>query len=207
MPFGQDIYKNDGTKYRAGTPAAFGCVEVKLMLERRAAGTIPIPEGFDAHTLTFGKQAEQLCASVQAALGLKADGQCGPSTMREGFKPDLQFAAQRVGMKLETICKLISLESNFNPSAFNPAPWPSSYPNGSRDRGIAQINTQTGVADPIAFNVRAAFEYAAGRLSDAIESQDGDLDVAIASYNVGTLGASYYERGRDYVKLYHQQKC
>jgi hypothetical protein len=49
VPFGEGSYKNDGTVYTAGTPGAYGVVECKRMLERRAKEKkVPIPPGFKA---------------------------------------------------------------------------------------------------------------------------------------------------------------
>jgi hypothetical protein len=165
-----------------------------------------LPKGFKADVLTFGSQAEKLCASIQAAYGLKSDGQCGPTTMFAGFKLDLQPIAQAAGLEFETIAKLVMLESRFNPSAYNPAPYPSVYPNGTRDRGPTQINTASGIEDAKAFDALFAFDYSCDRLAQALQHFDNQLDVAIASYNVGNGGAFYYQKGRDYWNLYQKQE-
>lgn len=206
MPFGEDVFQNNGVSYTKGTPAAFGCIEVKRMLARRARDLgVAIPTGFSAESPTFGVRAAELCAAVQPKLQLAADGVCGPDTMRVGFKYDLRTAAQAVGLDFELICKLISLESGFNPSAYNPAPYGETYANGTNDKGIGQKNGSP--SDDAYWNVLTAFAYSCDRLSGAMQRFGGQVDVAIASYNVGNGGAFYYEKGRDYIAAWERQVC
>lgn len=208
MPFGEDVYERTDplTWYTEKTPGAYGVIQCKRGLVRRANDhNLIINPKFSSENLTYGAQAEELCKAVQTALGISPDGKIGPATMRALFKPDLFKAAMGQNVDPEIVCKLISLESGFNPSAFNPAPYGSAYANGTCDKGIGQKNGLP--SDDTYFDVIVALSYTARRIAQAIQKFGGDVEVAIASYNVGEGGATTYRAGRDYVAKFDQQTC
>lgn len=189
------------TFFDAGTPHAYGVVEVKRGLKRRAAELgIAIDPKFNSENYTFGAQAEALCIAVQQGLGVSpADGAVGPTTARAIFKIDLFNAAEAADVDRNLICKMVSLESNFDPAATN-----GPYSNGTMDKGIVEKNGSQD--DDSYFDVLKSLKYIADRMAGAI-SKFGEVDVAIASYNVGEGGAGYYKKARDYIEDVNRQSC
>ncbi len=92
-------------------------------------------------------------------------------------------SAQAKGINPNLLAALLYQESNFKPSSVNP---------GSGDYGIAQINlaSHPGVTKEQAFDPSFAVPFAANMLANNLKHFGGDLNRAIAGYNVGQGGAS-----------------
>jgi peptidoglycan hydrolase-like protein with peptidoglycan-binding domain len=80
----------------------------------------------------FGESVANSVKDFQAAKGLKVDGQVGPVTAKELFRPRVEHVEYGYGIPDGALGKQIWLESAFDPVAVGTV--------DSRDRGMCQIN-------------------------------------------------------------------
>lgn len=107
----------------------------------------------------------------------------------ENLQGLIYHAAQQAGVDPNIFASIL-----FSEHGFQLTPGYNYNPDGSYDRGIAQINTKSHpeVTDEQALNPNFAVPYAAnmlGRYIQQVKQRGGDLNQGIAAYNVGVGGA------------------
>lgn len=130
----------------------------------------------------FGPLTEKATKEFQGSKGITVDGIVGPVTARELCQLRIRTVANGVSVKPAIVAGIIRVESRYDFGALGYV--------DHNDRGIAQINSvaHPQVSDSEAFSSTYAVAFVADYMRDAI-LEFKDLECAIASYNLGTLGA------------------
>lgn len=119
---------------------------------------------------------------------LSAWGGFGPENARELLLPQLR---RRAGKHLSLVFGIIQNESGWDPGAVGYA--------DITDLGLAQINGPSHPTMPAERCLRSqpSFDFATSMIVSALDSFDGDIDPAVASYNLGQGGArSWVKAGK-----------
>lgn len=191
-----------GDTATAGTPRAYGILAIKAELVYRGFA------GMAVESTTFGRGTDRAVRKFQKIMGLAVDGIVGPNTARALFRKRVSEIEAAFGIPDHLLCKLKSLESSNDPGATG---WVD-----PQDRGLYQINEgfHPEVTDDLAFDPDYAGRWT-GRALRAAFNTFKDWDVAIASHNVGTGGATEWQkagkpagtRAAEYVHLVRNAPC
>lgn len=148
----------------------------------------------------FGPVTKRAVKQFQELAGTTPDGVVGPQTSKNLLYPDLR---QRVNQFRNThpktadvltpviVCGVITHESNWDAGAVGYL--------DDRDVGLAQINAEAHPewSEEERLDPMLSFFFVASYLHGALTYFDNDLELAIASYNLGLGGASVWdEKGR-----------
>lgn len=191
------------TRYSPTEPHGYAVVAIKRELERLGYKA----PGFDVTTPLLGGAADKLIKAFQRSRGLRPDGVVGPMTSRLLFRDWVRHEQTRLGIQSDLLCKLISLESGYDPGATGYA--------DPRDRGLAQINSHwhPDVTDAEAFDPHFAITWTAESLRTAYNYLH-DWEAAVAAHNVGLeTSRRWLEAGKPpgtaatYVRLVRGQSC
>jgi peptidoglycan hydrolase-like protein with peptidoglycan-binding domain len=119
-------------------------------------------------------------------------GGIGPDTAKAILLPDLKTRCARRGFQpVQVACGVISTESGWDAAAVG-----FSDP---RDVGLAQINhlAHPTWTEKMRLKPLYSFDFVIDYLDNSLEAFDGDLEDAIASYNLGVGGANrWISQGR-----------
>lgn len=191
------------TRYSPDEPHGYAVVAIKRELLRLGYKGV----NFDPSSPLLGGAADTNIKLFQRSKGLTPDGVVGPRTSKALFRPFVWEEERRVGLPDHLLCKLLSLESGFDPGATGSA--------DPRDRGLAQINAHwhPDVTDAEAFDPHFAITWTAEALRTSYNYLH-DWDGAIAAHNVG-LGTArqWLAAGKPagtaatYVRLVRSQSC
>lgn len=134
----------------------------------------------------LGPKTSTEIIAAQKILGLVADGEAGPKTMKALLWPVVK---QIAGTNAKIVGGLAQHESGWDPGAVG-------YQD-DHDIGLVQIN---GPANPTLteaqrFDYRIAFKYAADRIAAALGTPGYTLDSAICSYGYPAV-AAYWARSQ-----------
>lgn len=192
-------------KYRdraePNTPKAYALTALKRELVYRGYG-----EGLNTESLFFGAAARERVKDFQQDLGMKIDGEVGPTTARRLFKKRIWDSSHKKNVPALMLCKQLNLESGFDPAAVGYV--------DPRDRGLAQINSfwHPEISDEQAFDPAFSIPWAANYLSENFKAL-GDINAALAAHNVGRFYARkwldenkpisglYTAEGKDYAAI------
>jgi peptidoglycan hydrolase-like protein with peptidoglycan-binding domain len=130
----------------------------------------------------FGPQTDRAVRLVQTSAGLKADGMVGRNTMKVLLTPRIKLIAAKHKEPWEPLVGIMTYEGAWDPGAVGGAD-----PN---DLGLVQINTiaHPHVSFSDAFCPSFAINYAASLIRAGLDAFNGDIRLAIASYNLGIGG-------------------
>lgn len=179
-------YYKKGNIETANTPRGYGLLALKKELVYQGFGTNLVLN------YQFGETMRKRTVEFQKSQGLEADGIIGPKTAKELFRERIYAAETEAGISDHLTFKQISLESNFDPSAF------VDHGTSGVDRSLCQINSKAHpeVTDAQAYSPEFAIPWAAQYLKDHIDAL-GDVDAGLAAYNVGRFYArKWLEAGK-----------
>lgn len=164
------------------------CIQNAL---NREHGTSLKPDGL------FGSETEKAAMSWQTAQNkagnkwFSAWGGFGPESTRELLLPQLKSRARTHPDLLPLVFGIVQNESNWDPGAVGYV--------DITDLGLAQINGPSHPTMPAERCLRSqpSFDFAISMLASAFKEFDGDVDPAVASYNLGLGGAhSWVKAGK-----------
>jgi hypothetical protein len=148
----------------------------------------------------FGPVTANAVKQFQELAGTKPDGVVGPTTSKNLLYPDLR---KRVNVYRSNhpktadlltpliVCGVITHESSWDAGAVGYV--------DDRDVGLAQINAEAHPewSEEARLDPMLSFEFVTTYLDNALRYFDNDLDLAIASYNLGLGGATVWDdKGR-----------
>lgn len=148
----------------------------------------------------FGPVTKRAVKQFQELAGTTADGVVGPNTSKLLLFPDLRrrvnvFRSYRPKtadlLTPVLVCGVISHESNWDAGAVGYL--------DERDVGLAQINAEAHPewSEEERLDPELSFEFVSNYLHNALIYFDLDLNLAIASYNLGLGGATTWDnKGR-----------
>jgi peptidoglycan hydrolase-like protein with peptidoglycan-binding domain len=169
----------------------------------------------------FGGAVAEAVKTFQTSRGLKADGVCGPTTMKELFRGRVEAAEKKYNLEKDDLVKQLWLESLFDPVAVGVA--------DPGDRGMGQIHLDffPNITEAQAFDPAFAIDWSASYIASqraAIIQQANVYKAARAAYNVGWFyatqwmlagfppsggpllgGADVFERATKYLALIDKQ--
>jgi hypothetical protein len=112
-------------------------------------------------------------------------GGVGPATAKALFMPDLRLVCKEAGLTTQwtVVCGVVQNESAWDPGAVGYVK--------PVDIGLAQINgdAHPDMSEKERLNPIFAFTFIVNYLRNAMKALDGNIDHAIASYNLGITGA------------------
>lgn len=119
-------------------------------------------------------------------------GGVGPDTAKAILLPDLKARCARRGFKsVQVVCGLITQESGWDPGAVGYA--------DPKDVGLAQINHMAHPTwtERMRLKPLYSFDFVVDYLTTSLAALNGNMDDAIASYNLGIGGANrWISQGR-----------
>lgn len=140
----------------------------------------------------FDRPTRDAASRFRLSVGLDAWGGVGPSTAKALFLPDLKAQCARRGIEQwEVVCGVVQNESAWDPGAVGfvkPV-----------DIGLAQINgdAHPDMSERERLKPPFAFDFVISYLLNAMKALNGNLDDAIAAYNLGISGCRrWIEQGR-----------
>lgn len=136
----------------------------------------------------FGPATDIAVRQVQRDAGLVEDGLVGRSTMKALLMPVIKSTAARYNEPWRPIYGILDSEGGWDPGAVG-------YIDAA-DWGLAQINTvaHPHVSFAQAFCPSFAVRFIAGYLRGMLDALDGNLEDAVAAYNLGLGGARQWIR-------------
>ncbi len=164
-----------------------GVRQIQQRIARMGFTMVPVTGIFDPAT-------SWAVVWAQTKLGVRPDGDCGPTTARHLFWPAVCAAARSIAPKHDPAL-LASLVGGIaqHESGWDPGAVGSSTPS---DLGIVQINGPANATLTAAqrFDFRAAFTYAAQRLDQALSS-GYTVAEAVCSYGYPAVAKWWHEHG------------
>jgi hypothetical protein len=176
---GMPLVGSGGWKSRSGDErAVHGAVlAIQRALNRRIKARLEVTGRFDTAT-------SRAASAFRTSIGEDSWGGVGPHTARELFLPDLKtMCTQRGISQWEVVCGIVQNESAWDPGAVGYVK--------PVDIGLAQINgdAHPDMSERERLQPSTAFGFVISYLTNAMKALDGNLDHAIASYNLGITGA------------------
>jgi peptidoglycan hydrolase-like protein with peptidoglycan-binding domain len=154
-----------------------GVKAIQEALNRRGNYGLEITGRYDVATKDAARAFRQ-------SLGEDAWGGVGPHTAKLLLLPDLQevCTSKGLGEHWPVVCGVVQNESAWDPGAvgyIKPV-----------DLGLAQINgdSHPDMSEKERLNPIFAFTFIVNYLTNAMRALDGNIDHAIASYNLGITG-------------------
>jgi len=150
---------------------------IQRALNRRLRDKLEITGVFDSSTA-------QAASQFRRAIGQDGWGGIGPFTAKSLWLPELQAQCHRRGIEQwHVVCGVIQNESAWDPGAVGYVK--------PVDIGLAQINgdAHPDMTERERLSPTFAFGFVISYLLNAMRALDGNLDHAIASYNLGITGA------------------
>jgi Putative peptidoglycan binding domain len=137
--------------------------------------------GMDLSNNAFGIAVKHSAIAFQQANGLTADGVVGPLTAHELFRKRCALLTSTAGIH-GSVFQVASLESAMDPWAYGFV--------DPDDHGLVQINLRVHPTISLkqALDPAYCLSYC-GRALQSVFDVTGDIDVAVASWNVGVGGA------------------
>ena len=155
-----------------------GVHAIQVALNRRG--------GFDLATNgRFNRQTRNAASKYRLSVGEDGWGGIGPHTAKLLLLPDLKgvCASKGLGDQWYVVCGVVQNESAWDPGAVGYVK--------PVDLGLAQINgdAHPDMSEKQRLNPIFAFTFICNYLVNAMRALDGNIDHAIASYNLGITGA------------------
>jgi hypothetical protein len=163
-----------------------GVQAIQEALNRRINAGLTLTGEFDGATATAASQ-------FRLSVGEDSWPGVGPATAKALLLPDLQTICQSKGLgdAWPVVCGVVQNESAWDPGAVGYVK--------PVDLGLAQINgdAHPDMSERERLNPLLAFTFIVNYLTNAMKALDGNLDDAIASYNLGITGCKrWIEQGR-----------
>lgn len=172
---------------------AYGVRSIQRALNRQLGGAPFRADG------VFGEKTSEATKTFQRKRNLTADGVVGPQTARALFTP----VVRRLATVRVPACALegqVQNESGFDPGAVGYV--------DDRDLGLMQINGRwhPEFDESERFSPIVAVDYAIELYNNALSALGGNLEDAVAAYNLGIGGArTWIEHGRPDVIDYYER--
>jgi hypothetical protein len=176
---GMPLVGSGGWKSRDGNErAVHGAVlAIQRALRRRLDIDLKVTGVYDVAT-------RNAASAFRTSIGQDSWGGIGPFTAKELWLPELQALCHRRGIdQWQVVCGVVQNESAWDPGAvgyIKPV-----------DIGLAQINGEAhpDMSERERLSPTFSFNFVISYLLNAMQRLDGNLDHAIASYNLGITGA------------------
>jgi hypothetical protein len=153
-----------------------GTRAIQRALNRRGKYGLRVTGKFDIPT-------RDAAVEFQRSLGSSRWGGIGQSTAKALFLPDLQSRCKALKFPAwEVVCGVVQNESAWDPGAVGKVK--------PVDIGLAQINgdAHPDMSERERLSPTYAFTFIIRYLTNAMKALDGNVDYAIASYNLGITG-------------------
>jgi len=132
----------------------------------------------------YGKRTRNAARQFRVSIGQDDWGGIGPFTAKQLLLPDLKevSAANGIGEYWTVVCGVVQNESGWDPGAVGYVK--------PVDVGLAQINGEShpDMSEKERLDPIFAFTFIVNYLRNAMRALDGNIDYAIASYNLGITG-------------------
>jgi hypothetical protein len=135
-------------------------------------------------TGVFDRATAEAASAFRHGIGQDSWGGIGPYTAKELWLPELQRMCHQRGIdQWQVVCGVIQNESSWDPGAVGYVK--------PVDIGLAQINGEAhpDMSEKERLSPTFSINFVISYLSNAMRALDGNLDHALASYNLGITGA------------------